>query len=127
MFLLNYGAVKEYKARADFSRGFFETGGFTVNYSEGTTDAQNLIEQAENSGANVFVFCSTDDNYPNLITEAAAKIKAQIKNSYLVLAGNPRDKKEEFAAKGIDEFIYLACDVYKILKNLLSKINSDTE
>ncbi len=125
-FLLNYGSVKEYKARADFSRGFFETGGFAIKYSEGTTDVENLIEQANKSEAHVFVFCSTDDKYPELV-EKAAKIKEIAPNAKIILAGNPRDKKEEFAEKGIDGFIYLGCDAYATLKNLLSKINSDSE
>ncbi|NOX17285.1 MAG: hypothetical protein GXO87_03265 [Chlorobi bacterium] len=127
VFLLNFGTVKEYKARADFSRGFFETGGFKIKYSEGTTDIRNLISQAESSDADVFVFCSTDNNYSELVSEAALKIKSSITNASVALAGNPRDKKQEFIEKGIDEFIFLGCDAYSKLKSLLSKINSGTE
>jgi len=122
IFLIPMGTLKQYKARADFSRDFFEVGGFEVLYPEGFKTNEKAITSAINSKAPIVIICSTDDNYTELVPTIVKGIKEKNKNINVVLAGNPKDKKEFFKESGIDEFIYIGVNVQQVLTNLLKKI-----
>ncbi len=122
IFLANFGSIKEYKARADFARGFFEVGGFEIIYPDGFNDVSTAIKNAVKSKPNAIVICSTDNNYVELIPEFTKMYKNKKINIPLILAGYPKDKVEDYKNFGIDEFIYLGADVYKMLSSLLKKI-----
>jgi methylmalonyl-CoA mutase len=119
VFLATMGTIKEYKGRADFSRGFFEVGGFEVNNSNGFDSSDKVIEALKESNSSIVVICSTDDKYIEVVPELASKLKAYKKDITIVLAGYPKDKIEEYKNSGIDEFIYLGADAYGILKKLI--------
>ena len=125
VFLANMGTLKEYKARADFSRGFFEVGGFEVIYPPGFTDVDKAIKTAIKEKPEAIVICSTDDNYRELVPAFTKTIKNKKLGIPLILAGYPKDKVEEYKNLGIDEFIYLGADAYKILSSLLNKIGGN--
>ncbi len=122
VFLATMGTLKEYKPRADFSRGFFEVGGFEVIYSEGFNDVKLAIKEAFKQKAKAIVICSTDDNYNKLVPEFTKEMKNKKSRIPLILAGYPKDKIEEYKNLGIDEFIFLSADAYEILSSLLKKI-----
>ncbi len=122
IFLANMGSLKEYKARADFSRGFFEVGGFEVIYSKGFNDVKVAIKEAIKQKSNAIVICSTDENYKDLVPVFTEEMKKKRKQIPLILAGYPKDKVEGYKKLGIDKFIFLGADVYKILSELLSKV-----
>ena len=125
IFLANMGNIKEYKARADFSRGFFEVGGFEIIYPNGFTNASNALQRAVEEKPDAIVICSTDNNYTELVPDFTKLIKDKKINIPLILAGYPKDKVEEYKELGVNEFIYLGADVYKILSSLLKKIESN--
>jgi methylmalonyl-CoA mutase len=121
VFLAKMGPLLQHKARADFSAGFFATGGFACigkNAFE-TTDAAVLA--AVGSGAPVVVLCSTDETYPALVPPFAAAMKAAAPDVTLVLAGYPAEHIETFRQAGIDEFIHVRADVHAVLAQLLAK------
>ncbi len=120
LFLATMGRIKEFKGRADFSRNFFEVAGFNVNYPNGFNSNDDAISEAINSKSKIVVICSTDDNYAELVPELAAKLKEQIKNVTIILAGYPKDKIDEYKNAGVDEFIFLGADAYSILNKLIS-------
>jgi methylmalonyl-CoA mutase len=124
IFLANMGTVKQYKGRADFSRGFFEVGGFEVIYPSGFQITDEAISAATESSSNIIVICSTDDAYPELVPSLVKGIKERKTNSTLILAGYPKDQIEVHKKSGIDEFIFLGCDAYKILSGLLQNIGA---
>ena len=51
------------------------------------------------------------------------KIKSIKSGLAVILAGYPKDQIEEHKKSGIDEFIFLGADVYKILLKLLTEID----
>jgi methylmalonyl-CoA mutase len=122
VFLINMGNVKQYKARADFATGFFEVGGFEIISPKGFESIDNAVETAVNSGAKTFVICSTDETYTELVPKITSGIKEILKDAVLVLAGYPKEQIEQHKKSGIDEFIYLGVNVYKVLSELLRKI-----
>lgn len=122
LYLANMGPLKQHKARADFSRGFFEVGGFDVIYPAGADTPEQAAEEAVKSGAKVVVICSTDETYPELVPPFTKKVKELDPNIIVVLAGYPKEQVEAHKQSGIDEFIFLGADVYAIISNLFKKL-----
>ncbi len=122
IFLATMGPVKQHKARADFSRGFFEVGGFDVVYTKGFDTPEEAAAEAEKTGAEISVICSTDDTYPELVPALMKSLKAVKKNMKVILAGYPKEQIDQHRKSGIYDFIYLGADVYALLKNLLTNL-----
>lgn len=127
VFLATMGSLKQYKARADFSRGFFEVGGFEVIYpSNGFANTDEAATKALESEAEIITICSTDDTYPELVPAIVKGIKSKSPKKIVVLAGYPKDQIEQHKTSGVDEFIYLGADAYSIILNLLKRIGPIT-
>ncbi len=122
VFLATMGTIKQFKARADFSRAFFEVGGFEVVYPNGFNSTDEAVKSAFESKAQAVVICSTDDAYPELVPLFLKGIKEKSKDIVVILAGYPKDQVEEHKKSGVDDFIYLGADAYQILSNLIKKI-----
>ena len=123
VFLATMGSIKQYKARADFSRGFFEVGGFEVIYpSNGFANTAEAAAKALESEAEIITICSTDDIYPELVPAIVKGIKSKSPEKIVVLAGYPKDQIEQYKKSGVDEFIYLGADAYLILNSLLKRV-----
>jgi methylmalonyl-CoA mutase len=122
VFLLPMGALKQNKARADFSKAFFEIGGFDVISQQRFHTVESAIDSALKSDSKIAVICSTDETYPELVPQITYGIKGENKDKIIVLAGYPKDYVDKFKKYGVDEFIYLGCDAHQILKSLMTKI-----
>ncbi|MDP2364210.1 MAG: methylmalonyl-CoA mutase family protein, partial [Ignavibacteria bacterium] len=122
VFLATMGPLKQFKGRADFSRAFFEVGGFEIIYPNGFTITDEAVKAAFDSNAQAVVICSTDDTYPELVPPIVKGIKEKSKNITIILAGYPKDQIEEHKKSGVDDFIYLGADAHKVLSTLLNKI-----
>lgn len=123
IFLANMGPLRQHKARADFSRGFFEVGGFELIDSEGFASSEAAATAALASGATVTVICSTDDTYPDIVPPLVQGIKAQQPDALVILAGYPKDQIEAHKAAGIDAFIYLGADCLALNQWLQEKLS----
>lgn len=122
IFLATMGSLKQFKARADFSRAFFEVGGFEIVYPIGFATTDEAVKAAIDSKAQAVVICSTDDTYPGLVPPIVKGIKEKAKEVTVILAGYPKDQIEEHKKSGVDDFIYLGADAHQILSSLLGKI-----
>lgn len=116
--LLNMGKVGEYKARADFSAGFFQMAGFDLVQDKAFTSIDDAIEAAKHAEVDAFCICSTDENYESLVAPLCKGIKPAI----MILAGYPKDKIEEYTQAGIDFFIHIRANAYETLKELAEKM-----
>lgn len=119
IFLASFGPLKQHKPRVDFSRGFFEVGGFDVIYKKGFDTVDEAVSEAVKSGANIVVICSTDDTYPEIVPALTKELKSKIKQLKIILAGYPKEQIEEHRKNGIDDFIFLGADVYEVNRKLL--------
>ncbi len=116
--LLNMGTVGEYKARADFSLGFFQMAGFDVIADKAFMSVDEAVSAAKKAGVDAFCICSTDDNYEKLVAPLCNEIKPAI----MILAGYPQDKIEEYQENGIDFFIHIRANAYDTLFELAQKM-----
>jgi len=122
VFLANMGTVKEFKARAEFAKGFFEVGGFEIIYPNGFTSTDDAVNSAIDSKSSIVVICSTDDKYEETVPEFCKVIKSKNQDIQIILAGYPKDKIEEYKKVGVDDFIFMGADAMKILNSLHVKI-----
>ena len=122
VFLCNMGSLKEHKARADFSRGFFGVGGFEVISPAGFKTPGDAVAAFLESNAKVAVICSTDDNYPTLVPAISAGIRARKPDTVIVLAGFPQDQIEAHKASGVNEFIHIRADALDVLTKIQKQL-----
>ena len=120
VFLANLGPVSHYTARATYSKNFFESGGFEVITGDGSAEADAAAKAFAKSGATIAVICSSDKLYPELVPQAAAKLKAAGAEA-VVLAGNPVTNEQACAA-GVDWFIFVKCDALATLREILRDV-----
>ncbi len=116
--LVNFGTVRDYKGRADFSLDFVQVGGFEAVMTEGFKSIDDAVRGLEGIDAAAYVICSTDDKYVEIVPEFAPKFKSAKPGKKLVLAGFPQDKVEEYKTAGVDEFIHVKANNYEFLSNL---------
>lgn len=122
VFLANLGSLAQYKARAEFSRGFFAVGGFDVVYPRGFATVEDAAAQALESGAPVIVICSTDETYPALVPGLVRAIKARDARRVVVLAGYPAGQIAAHKQAGVDDFVHFRVNAVEFLTNLLNRI-----
>lgn len=122
VFLCNMGSLKEHKARADFSRGFFSVGGYEVVSPAGFKTPEEAGAAFVKSGADIAVICSVDENYPALVPAWAAGIRAQKPGAILVLAGYPPEQVEAHRQAGVADFIHIRADVFEVLSKIHNQL-----
>ena len=122
VFLANFGTVKQYKGRADFSRGYFEVGGFEIIYPDGFNDIEAMVSASIKSNAEIIVLCSDDKTYPEFVEQFSKSLKKQKPNISIVLAGFPGKDEERYREWGLDDFIFMGSNLFAILESLLKKI-----
>ena len=121
MFLAALGTPAETIARAGFAKNFFEVGGIAAASNDGFADIAALATAFAQSGASLACLCSSDEVYGGHGAAAARALKAAGARVVL-LAGNPREKREELSAAGIDGFIYAGMDIVAALTDLQRQI-----
>ncbi len=121
VFLATMGPLAQFKARADFSRGFFEIAGFDVIYPQGYQSTEEAVSEVLKSKTKIVVICSTDDTYPDLVPPLVKGIKAADSSIQVILAGYPKEQIETHKQNGVDDFIYLGADAYSIILSLMKK------
>jgi len=118
VFLANLGTKKEFLARSNYARDFFEAGGFEPVDNDGFTDAQALAAAFAASRAEIAVICSTDARYQTDVEQVAPKLRAAGARA-LVLAGNPGASEAKYRSAGVNQFIFVKCNVLEALRSLL--------
>ncbi|HRV94373.1 MAG TPA: methylmalonyl-CoA mutase, partial [Anaerolineae bacterium] len=99
-----------------------QVGGFEVLTNNGFDSPEAAAQAALGSGAPVVVICSTDADYPNVVAPITQTIKAASPQTTVIVAGYPADQIEAHKAAGVDDFIHVRANTYKILANLQSKL-----
>jgi methylmalonyl-CoA mutase len=122
IFLANMGPIPQHKARADFTTGFLQVGAFQVMGNNGFKTVEEAAAAAKESGADAVVICSTDATYPEIVPALAPKLHEALPNATVYLAGAaPKDLLETYKEAGIDDYISVRANCYKILQFLQQK------
>lgn len=121
IFLANMGSVAQHTARAMYALNFFEAGGIEAVTSEGFADAPSAARAFAASGAPLAVICGSDTQYA---ADGAAFARA-LKSagaSRVYLAGRPGELEAALREAGVDEFIFMGCDVLGTLRSALTHL-----
>ena len=119
--LVALGPLAVHAARAGYARSFFEIAGIAVTSSEALDDAAAAAKVFAASGATHAVICSSDKWYESHAVPVAQALRASGAQK-VFLAGNPGDKRDEYLAAGVDEFIYVGCDALAVLGRTLASL-----
>lgn len=124
IFLANLGRVASHTARATYAKNFFEAGGIQTLSNTGFSTAESCAEAFRASGARLAILCGGDAQYEEQAESFAQALKAAgVK--HLFLAGNPGERKDAYRQAGIDDFIFLGCDVLAMLRATLIRLGVD--
>lgn len=122
IFLANMGPIPQHKARADFTTGFLQVGAFQVLGNNGFATVDDAAQAAKESGADAVVICSTDPTYPEIVPALAPKLHEVLPNATVYLAGTaPAELVETYKAAGIDDYINVRANCYKVIQALQQK------
>jgi methylmalonyl-CoA mutase len=117
VFLANLGPMGTYMPRLDFTRGFFQVGGFDVADQAWFKTPEEAAQAALASGAPVVVAVGLDDTYLEAVPVLAKALKAGGVKTVLV-AGLLKEQADAFKAAGVDDFIHVRSDVHAVLSGL---------
>ncbi|MDR0499523.1 MAG: acyl-CoA mutase large subunit family protein [Holophagales bacterium] len=117
VFLANLGPIGAYMPRLDFTRTFFQVGGFSVEDKSWFKTPEEAAKAAIDSGAPIIVAVGLDDTYVEQVPALAGTIKASGAKTVLV-AGLLKDSADAFKAAGVDDFIHVKSDVHAVLSGL---------
>lgn len=122
LFLANMGPPKQHRARAEFSRGFFEIAGFEVVSPSGHETPEAAAEAAVVAGADAVCVCSTDETYPAIVPGLVGALRSRKPGAYVILAGYPPEQVESLKAAGVNEFIHVRANVLEVLKHIAKEL-----
>jgi len=117
VFLANLGPVGAYMPRLDFTRAFFQVGGFTVDDKSWFKTHDEAAKAAIASGAPIVVAVGLDDTYIEQAEGLAKAVKAGGAKTMLV-AGLLKDHADAFKVAGVDDFVHIKSDAHAVLSGL---------
>jgi len=123
IFLANLGTIAEHTARATFAKNFFEAGGIATLGNDGFADPAAAAAAFQASGARIAILCGSDAVYATLAVPVAQALKAA-GAQFLFLAGAPGEQQAAYQAAGIDDFIFIGCDVLASLRQTLIRLGA---
>ena len=112
-FMFSLGNLAMRRARAMFACNFFAIAGFKVIDNIGFTSPEEGIKEALRAEADIVVLCSSDDEYPEFAEEVAKHLKQKC---VLVIAGYPKDHREEIEKTGFEHFIHIRSNVLEEIR-----------
>ena len=116
LFLANIGSVSDFTARASFTKNLFEAGGMEVIPGAGGGVIADIANGFKDSEARAVAICSTDTIYADLALDLAKALKDG-EADIVYLSGRANDNESELRDAGVDDFIYMGCNVLNVLKN----------
>lgn len=121
--LICLGALKEYKARADFMTGFLSAGGLQAVKSHGlkaSVDAHTIIVE---SNLKHYVLCSSNENYNNFGLEFLKQLKKEFPKVHFYLAGLPeKETQVQWLEAGIRDFVHLKTNCYAFNSSIIYEL-----
>jgi len=114
VFLANLGRLSDFTARTLFAKNFFEAGGIEAVSNDGFAGRDAMIAAFKASGAKLACLCSSDKVYAAEAADAAHALAAA--GAHVYLAGRPGEIEPALKQAGVQEFIYVGCDVLAVLQ-----------
>ncbi|GBF44169.1 methylmalonyl-CoA mutase [Leptospira ellinghausenii] len=121
VFLLTIGDLTMRKARAGFSSNFIGCLGYEIIDNLGFSSVKEGVTKAKESGAEIVVLCSSDEEYATYLPEFAKEMATQLPNAWKLLAGYPKDLVSQAESLGIDDFIHMKRNLTQFMEKAQTK------
>ena len=121
VFLANLGKLSDFTARTLFAKNVFEAGGIEAASNDGFASREAMIAAFKASGAKLACLCSSDKVYQAEAVDAA-KALAAAGATHIYFAGRPGELEAALKGAGVQDFIYVGCDVLAMLKGAHAKV-----
>ncbi|MEN8222844.1 MAG: methylmalonyl-CoA mutase family protein [Acidobacteriota bacterium] len=109
------------KPRGDFSKSFFETGGFNSSIIRIEGSVEEKADKIKAEGNRIIVLCAADEDYPGIVPDLVEAVKKRVVDPIFLLAGDPGDNRVMYLKSGIDLFIYRGIDLLEIISGILKR------
>lgn len=115
VFLAALGPSSDNAARTNFAKTLFEAGGIAAPVpTSGYDSPAEAVAAFAGGNASLACICSSDVIYASQAAETAAGLRAAgARRIYLV--GTPGDDETAWRAAGVDEFVFVGCDMLAVL------------
>jgi len=118
VFTVCLGDFARYMPRLEFTRRFFQVGGFEMAGDEYFTDAATAAAAVAGGGAATAVLVGLDETYAELAVEVVRKLLSAAPELTIMVAGQPAAVLEALKSGGVVEFIHVRSDVLAVLGRL---------
>ncbi|NRA66155.1 MAG: hypothetical protein HRU19_16830 [Pseudobacteriovorax sp.] len=125
LFMLVLGSLSDHSPRSIFSSNILGIAGMEAVLGKGGLNEESLIADYRESSSAIVIIAGKDEHYDLLAASLASKLKSL--GAWVILAQNPKDRRAEYESSGIDDFVFLGCDVVTVLENLLKRIEESRE
>lgn len=119
---VHLGSAADSRARSQFAADFFAVGGLNteeiLELGDNAEDFERLADHLPWTDLEAGVLCSSDARYGELAAFAARALKAKGARRIL-LAGRPGELEAELREAGVDDFVFVGCDVPAVLRILV--------
>jgi len=123
VFLANLGGLSDFTARTLFARNFFEAGGIEAATNDGFASRDDMIAAFRASGAKLVCLCSSDKVYAAEAVDAAQALTSA-GAAHIYLAGRPGELEAALKSAGVQDFVYVGCDVVAALTQAHTILNA---
>lgn len=121
--LLTFGALKDFKARADFVSGFFASGGLTATWSPAFETVEEALNWLSEKQLDYVVICATNARTEEVVGPFLEKVSKQF---VIDVAGKfSEEQSKEWLEKGLDGFIYQGLNKLEKFSNVLHRWKGD--
>ncbi len=115
IYLFTYGNLAMRKARATFATNFFGCAGYNIQEAPLVNDLNQGIQKALEAKADAVVFCSSDEEYPQMIPAIKA-LREQNNKLRIIVAGNPKEFMNELNQAGVQHYIHMRTNTLETLQ-----------
>lgn len=116
--LATIGTPANYTARSTFAQNLFGVAGIESIQPDDARRPGAWSEVLAGGDVRLACICSDDRTYAEHAADAARRLKAA-GAARVYLAGRPGDRRDEWEAAGVDEFVYLGVDRLEVLARAL--------
>jgi methylmalonyl-CoA mutase len=124
VFLATLGPAAAHTARASFAANLFQAGGLATPTSGSVTDPAAVVAAFRASGARIACLATSDRLYAEHAVPVATAL-TEAGAGPIWLAGSPGERSGEYAAAGIDHFVFTGVNALGVLRDVHHQVGID--
>jgi methylmalonyl-CoA mutase len=120
--LISGGDLAMRIARATFVTNFFGCAGYRVHDNPPFSSFEEGVTLLKQQNPDIVVFCSSDDEYPALVSASREMAEAAARGAICIIAGNPQPHVETLRSLGVQDFVHIGTNAVEFFRNYQQKL-----